>query len=208
MDKKELGLKFILVGDIGVGKTSMASRFCEERFEHEVPHTVGIEFYSRSLNIGKQSVKILVWDTAGQERFRSITQSYFRDAAAIFIVFDVTKRSTFNAIGRWITDAKELTQPSSIKTVIGNKADLDDEREVPFSEALEYAEQNQVPYYETSALSGDRIQDVFIETASSIVDMIKRGFITVNKQNSGVKTGLSPYKKVTAHHRHETGKCC
>ena len=155
MSDNQLTFKFILVGDSGVGKTSMCKMFCESVFEENQTQTIGLEFARRFVDIRGTSIKIQFWDTAGQERFRSITKSYFRSAAAVFVVYDVTNRNTFNSVVDWINDAVNLSPPKSVKVMVGNKTDLLSRREVPGVEAKDLAEKHGFAYFETSALSGE-----------------------------------------------------
>lgn len=172
--------KFILVGDSGVGKTSMCKMFCENIFEENQVQTIGLEFSRRTIDIHGKTIKIQFWDTAGQERFRSITKHYFRSAAAVFVVFDVTNRETFNSIGDWIKDTINLSPPNAVKVMVGNKTDLLSKREVPFVEAKDLATEHHFAYYETSALSGDKIEDLFLNTADQIYSQANAREMTLN----------------------------
>ena len=210
MEETQLSLKFVLVGEAGVGKSSMATKFCDDHFDPNQQHTVGVEFYCKVVKVGRQPLKLQLWDTAGQERFRSITKAYFRAAAAVFIVFDVTRRDSFSAVCQWFEDAQNLTQTSSIKTLIGNKVDLNTQRDVTFEEASTLAEQYNMKYYETSALSGERLKDVFIDTAETVLESIRNGTVAVNAPNSGIRTSFTPFLKNQKKKTNEAdgGRCC
>ncbi|EAX91990.1 Ras family protein [Trichomonas vaginalis G3] len=172
MGEEQLTFKFILVGDSGVGKTSMCKMFCENIFEENQTQTIGLEFSRRTVDIKGNTIKIQFWDTAGQERFRSITKSYFHSAAAVFVVYDVSNRNSFNSVGDWINDAVNLSPPNSVKVMIGNKTDLLSKREVPFVEANDLATQHNFAYYETSALSGDKLEETFLKTAEKVYNTV------------------------------------
>ena len=184
MSEEQLSFKFILVGDSGVGKTSMCRMFCESVFEENQTQTVGLEFARRFVDIGGTSIKIQFWDTAGQERFRSITKSYFRSAAAVFVVYDVSNRSSFNSIAGWISDAVNLSPPKSIKVMVGNKTDLLSVREVPGVEAKDLAEKHGFAYFETSALSGDKIEETFMETANLVYKGLMDGKVKLKTESN------------------------
>ena len=94
-----------------------------------------MEFGSKIIPVGGKTVKLQIWDTAGQERFRSVTRSYYRGAAGALLVYDITSRESFNALSNWLTDARTLASPSIVILLVGNKKDLEDEREVTFLEA-------------------------------------------------------------------------
>lgn len=105
-------------------------------------HTVGVEFNSRTIKLGDKNVKLQLWDTAGQERFRSVTRSYYRGAAAAVLVYDITKRSTFENLDRWLADCRALASPHLVVVLVGNKVDKEDEREVEYEEGLRWAEEH------------------------------------------------------------------
>ena len=168
-----LCFKFVLVGDSAVGKTSISNMFCINTFDKNQPQTIGLDFGVKNITIETQSIKIQVWDTAGQEKYHSITKAYFRGSAAVFLVFDVTNRESFSHISTWTNDATCLSPPTAVKVLIGNKTDLEANRAVTSAEASDYAEQNGLLYFETSALSGERINDSFIETAHKIYEKYK-----------------------------------
>lgn len=105
-------------------------------------HTIGVEFGSRIVNVGGKSVKLQIWDTAGQERFRSVTRSYYRGAAGALLVYDTTSRDSFNALSNWLNDARTLASPNIVILLVGNKKDLEDERDVTFLEASTFAQEN------------------------------------------------------------------
>lgn len=105
-------------------------------------HTIGVEFGSKIVNIGGKSTKLQIWDTAGQERFRSVTRSYYRGAAGALLVYDITSRDSFNALANWLRDARTLASPNIVILLVGNKKDMEESREVTFSEASQFAQEN------------------------------------------------------------------
>jgi small GTP-binding protein len=190
---EETTFKFILVGDSSVGKTAICKRFCQDQFDQDEPQTVAVEFDSKTVQVGDKKVKLNIWDTAGQEKFRSMTRAYFRSSAAVFLVFDVTNRISFTNIDTWLKDAHKLTLPSSVKILIGNKTDLGDARSVSRTEAESYAEKNGLTYFETSALSGDRIEDAFMDAAGKVQTLVANGTIQVKEpQTSQVQLEAAP----------------
>jgi small GTP-binding protein len=178
---EETTFKFILVGDSSVGKTAICKRFCQGQFDQDEPQTVAVEFDSKVVQVGDTKVKLNIWDTAGQEKFRSMTRAYFRSSAGVFLVFDVTNRTSFTNIDVWLKDAQKLTLPSSVKVLIGNKTDLGDARSVSRTEAEAYAEKNGLTFFETSALSGDRIEESFMDAAEKVQKLVASGTIQVKE---------------------------
>uniref|UniRef100_A0AAX7UWN0 Ras-related protein Rab-14 n=1 Tax=Astatotilapia calliptera TaxID=8154 RepID=A0AAX7UWN0_ASTCA len=105
--------KYIIIGDMGVGKSCLLHQFTEKKFMADCPHTIGVEFGTRIMEVHGQKVKLQIWDTAGQERFRAVTRSYYRGAAGALMVYDITRRSTYNHLSSWLTDARNLTNPNT-----------------------------------------------------------------------------------------------
>lgn len=163
--------KVILVGDSGVGKTNIASRFTDNSFTDSIRSTIGIDFQIKVIDVESEKIKLQIWDTAGQERFRSISRSYYKYAYGIIIVFDLTNRNSFENIGKWINDAETLSEYdlSYVELlIIGNKADLDDKRQV-FDDDIEALQDTfSFTYIETSAKNNIGIQNGFTELAKRI----------------------------------------
>lgn len=187
----QLSFKFVLVGDSAVGKTAMCKMFCDKTFNENQPQTVGLEFGTRIVEVEATRIKLQIWDTAGQERFHSITRAYFRSSAAVFLVYDVTNRESFSHLGTWVEDAMQLSPATAVKVLIGNKTDLSSSRTVSTAEAQDFADQHGLKFFETSALSGGRIDDAFIETAHEVYAKILDGKIELNNPTSGARAPLS-----------------
>jgi small GTP-binding protein len=132
-------LKYVVVGNSGVGKTSILSSLQDGTFHAEVTPTVGIDFVITRIDIEGESFKLHVWDTAGQERFRSLTKSDFRSAMAVILVFDLTDRQSFNDVSQWLVDVHSLCEPNVTVTLLGNKVDMEDARAISRSEAASFA---------------------------------------------------------------------
>ena len=139
------------------------------------------------LSVCGQKIKLQIWDTAGQERFRAVTRSYYRGAAGALMVYDVTRRSTYNHLSSWLTDARNLTNPNTVIFLIGNKCDLEAQRDVTHEEAKQFAEENGLMFVEASAKTGERVEDAFLETAKKIFQNIQDGSLDLNAAESGVQ---------------------
>ena len=159
--------KILLIGDSGVGKTSVILRFTKNIFKEEFLNSIGVDFKSKDLNIDGQKVKLQIWDTAGQERFRTITASYYRGAHAIAIVFDLTQRISYEHVKRWMNDINKFAKENVLKFLIGNKSDLINERKVYYEEARALASQMNTTYFEVSAKKDENINE-FFEAATKI----------------------------------------
>ncbi|GAB4861558.1 Ras- protein RABA4a [Ancistrocladus abbreviatus] len=128
--------KVLVIGDSGVGKTQMLSRFAKDEFSFDSKSTIGVEFQSRNVSIESKVIRAQIWDTAGQERYRVITTAYYRGALGALIVYDITKRQTFDHVASWVDTLRAHADSSIVIMLIGNKADLADQRAVPAEDAL------------------------------------------------------------------------
>ncbi|KAF0972791.1 hypothetical protein FDP41_009040 [Naegleria fowleri] len=187
MSSHEYIFKYIIIGDMGVGKSCLLHQFTEQKFQSDCPHTIGVEFGTRVIEVEGKSIKLQIWDTAGQERFRAVTRSYYRGAAGALMVYDITRRNTFHHLASWLTDARNLTNPHTIIVLIGNKSDLEDQRQVSFEEASRFAKENGLVYVETSAKTGENVTKAFMETASRIYKNIVDGVLDPNSVESGIQ---------------------
>merc|ERR1712047_86925 len=179
--------KFLVIGSAGTGKSCLLHQFIEGQFKEDSAHTIGVEFGSKIIEVSGQKIKLQIWDTAGQERFRAVTRSYYRGAAGALMVYDVTRRSTYNHLSSWLTDARNLTNPNTVIFLIGNKCDLEAQRDVTYEEARQFAEENGLMFVESSAKTGDGVEEAFLETARKIYQNIQDGSLDLNAAESGVQ---------------------
>lgn len=153
--------KVVLIGDSGVGKTNILSRYVRDEFSIETKSTVGVEFGSKIIKSNSSLIKVQIWDTAGQERYKAITNAYYKGTKGALVVYDISRRDTFNSIDRWIGELKNNGEADVCITLIGNKSDLEDQRTVTQQEAIEKAEQYKIAYCETSAMQAINIEKAF-----------------------------------------------
>lgn len=166
--KTQYLFKFIIVGDEAVGKTCLLLMFTDHRYrtKHEV--TVGVEFGSRTVTIEGHEVKLQCWDTAGQDRFRSIVRSYYRGSAGALLVYDITNRGSFEHVVNWLQEARKEADPNLVITLVGNKCDLVNDRQVSWQEGYDFATQYGLQFVETSAVTAENVDECFIQTANII----------------------------------------
>jgi small GTP-binding protein len=171
----ELSVKTVVVGNSGVGKTSILFRFVNQTFNADVPSTLGVEFMSKVIDTQSRTLEIQLWDTAGQELFRAVTRGYYRGAIGAFVVFDLTKRESFISLSQWISDLQSIARRDVVLVILGNKADLVDARDVTKFEAEEFAKRNNAAYFETSAKTGDNIEPAILRCVQGIERLIDTG---------------------------------
>ena len=160
-DNYDILLKLVMIGDSGVGKTNILSRYINNEFSLTSKATIGVEFCSTIVKKNGKLVKLQIWDTAGQERYKSITSAYYKGAKGAFVVYDITRAKTFKNIDRWILELKANGNEDILIVLIGNKLDLEKSREVLVDDVKKKAEELKVAYFETSALDGSNIEHAF-----------------------------------------------
>ncbi|EDV95926.1 ras-related protein Rab-43 [Drosophila grimshawi] len=162
-DNFDFLFKIVLIGDCCTGKTSILQRFKTGNYVERHGNTIGVDFSMKTIEVEGKQVKLQIWDTAGQERFRTITQSYYRANNGVIIVYDITKRATFANLQKWIEEVRRYTASNVLIILIGNKCDLEEEREVDFEEARQMCQY--IPeilfVMETSAKENTNVEDAF-----------------------------------------------
>jgi len=181
--------KYIIIGDTGVGKSCLLLQFTDKRFQPVHDLTIGVEFGARMINIEAKQIKLQIWDTAGQESFRSITRSYYRGAAGALLVYDITRRETFNHLTCWLEDARQHSNSNMTIMLIGNKSDLEHKRAVSTEEGEQFAKENGLIFIETSAKTAANVEEAFINTAKKIYEKIQKGVFDVTNETFGIKLG-------------------
>ncbi|CCH60287.1 hypothetical protein TBLA_0C04910 [Henningerozyma blattae CBS 6284] len=166
--------KIVLIGDSGVGKSNLLSRFTTNEFNLESKSTIGVEFATRTIEVEGKKIKAQIWDTAGQERYRAITSAYYRGAVGALIVYDISKPSSYENCQHWLTELRGNADANVAVGLIGNKSDLDHMRAVPTDEAKNFAQENQLLFTETSALQSSNVDQAFRELITAIYQMVSK----------------------------------
>ncbi|XP_049616547.1 EF-hand calcium-binding domain-containing protein 4B isoform X2 [Syngnathus scovelli] len=166
--------KVVLVGNSSVGKTSLLRSFCEGHFHPSTTATVGIDFSVKTLTLNNMQIAMQLWDTAGQERYRSITKQFFRKADGVVVMYDVTLEESFKAVRPWLTNVKDAAGEGVQILVLGNKMDMDRDREVSFKEAEHLAQESKVMFYEVSAYTGKNVTESLTHLARVLMEQEDR----------------------------------
>jgi len=181
-------VKFIIVGDSSVGKSNILLRFSRNVFDPGHQATLGIEFANKHLEYNNTDYLVQVWDTAGQENFRSVTRAYYKASAVAMVVYDITSEESFQHIQSWIKDCKDLAPKTVQLILIGNKSDLEEERVIQKERGEELARENNMLFFETSALNGKGIEEAFKKSIEAVDQKIRSGFYDMNNSsNQGIK---------------------
>lgn len=180
--------KIVLIGDSGVGKSNILSRFTRNEFCLESKSTIGVEFATRTLQVEGKTVKAQIWDTAGQERYRAITSAYYRGAVGALLVYDITKRQTFDNVQRWLRELRDHADSNIVIMMAGNKSDLKHLRAVSEDDGQALAEREGLSFLETSALEATNIEKAFQTILTEIYHIVSKKALAA--QEAAVGTSL------------------
>ncbi|KAK9466334.1 ras family-domain-containing protein [Lipomyces arxii] len=209
-DEYNMLFKVVLIGDSGVGKSNLLSRFTRNEFNAESKSTIGVEFATRSINVDSKVIKAQIWDTAGQERYRAITSAYYRGAVGALLVYDISKNSTYENVTRWLKELRDHADSNIVIMLVGNKSDLKTLRAVPTDEAKNFAAENNLSFIETSALDASNVDVAFQNILTEIYRIVSakqldQGADSGPKPSEGDKIQFSP---PAGGDKKDSSKCC
>lgn len=196
-DEYDYLFKVVLIGDSGVGKSNLLSRFTRNEFNLESKSTIGVEFATRSINVDGKTIKAQIWDTAGQERYRAITSAYYRGAVGALLVYDIAKHVTFVNVDRWLKELRDHADHNIVIMLVGNKSDLRHLRAVPTDDAKGYAEQRNLSFIETSALDSTNVEQAFQTILTEIYRLVSRRTIEADEMGDVPAVGAGATVVVT-----------
>ena len=178
--------KVLILGDSSVGKTCFLLKYTDKVFNEVYMSTIGLDYRLKTLTLknGKK-VKLQIWDTAGQDRFRTITKNYYKGANGIILIYDVTSTETYENVENWISQIKEEASPNVVIYLVGNKVDMEDKRKVTTEEGQKIADENNLPFIETSAKSDININETF----DNLVEKMDSVFSNLEKKDSVAISG-------------------
>lgn len=183
-DEYDYLFKVVLIGDSGVGKSNLLSRFTRNEFNLESKSTIGVEFATRSIVVDGKKIKAQIWDTAGQERYRAITSAYYRGAVGALLVYDIAKHLTYENTERWLKELRDHADDNIVIMLVGNKSDLRHLRAVPTDEAKAFSEKNTLSFIETSALDSTNVEGAFTHILTAIYRIISQRQMVENAEDS------------------------
>ena len=178
-ESSEMIFKLIIIGDSTTGKTNILSKYLNNKFDRDSKSTIGMELGNKSFKIKNDTVNCQIWDTAGQERYRSMTKAYYQGALGAFIVYDITRRNTFENVENWMNDLRKCSDKKVTIILLGNKNDLENEREVKTEEGEMFAKNNDMAFMETSALNGTNIDIAFKSLVEEVYSKCHKEFESV-----------------------------
>jgi Ras-related protein Rab-11A len=183
--------KVVLIGDSGVGKSNLLSRFTRNEFSLESKSTIGVEFATRSIQVDGKTVKAQIWDTAGQERYRAITSAYYRGAVGALLVYDITKQVTFENVERWLKELRDHADSNIVIMLVGNKSDLRHLRSVQTEDAKAFSEKEGLSFIETSALEATNVEESFQIILTEIYHILSKKALTSDEGVAAPTSGTS-----------------
>ena len=190
-------IKIITLGETEVGKSSFIIKYVEGKFSSNYMSTLGLDFRQKKIELedGKE-INLQLFDTAGQERYKSISSNLIKKANGILLIYDISNKTSFNSIGKWMESIEEISSSNTIVILIGNKSDLEDERQVKREEGERTAKEYNIPFYETICKTGINIDEVFLRITKEILN--KKGNIDSNRKSEILKQ----------HNKNKKSTCC
>ena len=213
-DDYDFLFKIVLIGDSGVGKSNLLTRFTKNQFNLESKTTIGVEFATKTIIVDNRVIKAQIWDTAGQERYRALTSAYYRGAVGALLVYDITKYQSFTNIEKWLSELKDNAEPHIAVMLIGNKSDLKQLRAVEQKEAIAFAEKHGIAFIETSALDSSNVEQCFHKIITEIYQTLSKKSTAGNDSGSSRKLGdgdvikIDKTKSDKEGEKKKQGSCC
>jgi len=187
--------KILVLGSSSVGKTAILTRFMENSFSTSFTSTIGLDFKVRTVVIDGQRIRLQVWDTAGQERFRGITSAYYRNSHGAVFVYDICSEASFKDVRSWLVSFHTQAPDRAAKVLVGNKLDLDAERRVDTNAGLAFAEQHNMAFFESSAQTGQSIDDIFLCIARLIKPQAENDLLSETDRARALKASPMVHRK-------------
>jgi len=204
----DLSFKLIVIGDSGVGKSSLTNKAVKDVFSNSFLPTVGFEFFSFMVKINDKILKLHIWDTCGQELYRSLVANFYKNCSLAILVYAIDDKESFKNLSLWLKDLKLNSNPDAKMILIGNKCDLEEERKVSKEEGENLAKKYGISFYETSAKTGANVQEAFTESLKnlSVKDIPKEVEDDYNSRKKSYR--LIKEDKEEKKQKKDKGCCC
>jgi len=207
-DEYDFLFKVVLIGDSGVGKSNLLSRFTRNQFNLESKSTIGVEFATRSIKVDQKTIKAQIWDTAGQERYRAITSAYYRGAVGALLVYDISKAVTYENVERWLNELRDHADSNIVIMLVGNKSDLRHLRAVTTEQAAALAEKHGLSFIETSALDSTNVELAFQRILTEIYNIVGGGKVLDKKEQQAIAEETETVQITPTKEEKKAGGCC
>jgi Ras-related protein Rab-11A len=210
-DEYDYLFKVVLIGDSGVGKSNLLSRFTRNEFCLESKSTIGVEFATRSIQVDGKTIKAQIWDTAGQERYRAITSAYYRGAVGALLVYDITKHVTYENVERWLKELRDHADSNIVIMLVGNKSDLKHLRGVSTEDAQSFSEKEGLSFIETSALESTNVEKAFQRILTEIYRIVSKKALASEESTTagpGEGTAIVVGQDTDSTDLKKKGTCC
>ena len=205
-ENNDINLKILILGDSSVGKTSLLLKYADGYFPTIYVATIGVEYKIKQINVNGLDINLQIWDTAGQERFRSITQNFMKGADGIMYVYDITEKGSFDNLKNWIRQSEDSTEGFK-KIIVGNKSDLELDRNVPKESLQKFCDDRKLKGVEVSAKLGTNVSETFECLAKMILADKSKEEIIKTYTEGGKERGLS-IKSKEEKNKKDKKKCC
>ncbi|GAB2295656.1 Ras- protein RABA5e [Dionaea muscipula] len=209
---EEYLFKIVIIGDSAVGKSNLLSRYARNEFNLHSKATIGVEFQTQGMEIDGKEIKAQIWDTAGQERFRAVTSAYYRGAVGALLVYDISRRTTFDSISRWLDELKTHCDTTVATMLVGNKSDLGNIRAISVEEGKNLAEEQAMFFMETSALESTNVKKAFEIVIHEIYNNVSRKVLNSDSYKAELSVNrvslVSNGDKSKQSHSHSSFTCC
>ena len=182
-------LKYIMIGDAKVGKSSLSLNYARHKFNSEYESTLGVEFLNKDVHIRNKTYHIQIWDKAGKKDFLTITKAYFKNTACALVVYDITDRNSFDNVTFWVEGFKNETIEKVLIVLVGNKSDLNNKRQVSTEEGQDLADKLGILFFETSAKTGENVENIFFKSTDEIAKRIDDNYYDLEYDICGIKKG-------------------
>ena len=189
MSKLDYMYKYLFLGETSVGKTSLLIRYSDDIFDSDSLPTLGVDVRYKYVTLEDKRIRLDIWDPAGQERFKNITKNYLHGANGILYVYDITNKESFHKLKSWLNDSKGNVSPETEKIIVGNKIDLEAQREVNIDTVKDFGEKHNIDVFEVSAKNGKGVEEIFTHLTKKLFQKKHIGVVQPGEDEFTMRRG-------------------